>query len=222
MIKKIILVVVLVLSLFREPAGVGQEGPAQELIDQGAPARGGESLPLEDKQLLKMDLRGLLDIQFVTASKKEEDIEEAPSIVTVFTRQDIDRLGAVRLIELLKLTPGFVEVSAPMERNIASRGVHSSTSQNIVVLIDGIRMNDFLTNTAAPDAFLLDMAERVEIIRGPGAALYGANALIGVVNIITRDPARSPGWRVGADAGLYDSYHVWMQQANQLEGRLDR
>ena len=68
-------------------------------------------------------------------------------IVTVFSRKDMDRLGARRLIELLRMTPGFVEVASPMKRNIASRGVHSSTSQNVVVPIDGLRMNDFLANT---------------------------------------------------------------------------
>ncbi len=217
MIKKAVQGVCVAISFSWEPAGVAEEAPPTPTVEPAAPAAPGDPVVFEDKQLLDLDLKGLLDIEFVTASKKAEDVEEAPSIVTVFTRTDIDRLGAVRLIDLLKLTPGFVEVSAPMERNIATRGVHSTTSQDIVVLIDGIRMNDFLTNTAAPDGFLLDAAEWVEIIRGPGAALYGANALIGVVNIITRDPVQRPGFQAGAEAGIYDSYHIWLQQADKLE-----
>lgn len=165
----------------------------------------------------ELDIAALLDIEVVTASKRAEGIEEAPSIVTVFSRKDMDRLGARRLIDLLRLTPGFVEVASPMERNIAARGVHSSTSQNVVVLIDGLRMNDFLTNTAAPDSFILDMAERVEIIRGPGAALYGANALTGVVNIITRDGDKAPGFSARMGYGTADSIDLNAQHGQRFQ-----
>ncbi|MBW2699609.1 MAG: TonB-dependent receptor [Deltaproteobacteria bacterium] len=165
----------------------------------------------------ELDIAALLDEEVVTASKRAEGIEDAPSIVTVFTRKDMDRLGIRRLIDLLRLTPGFVEVSSPMERNIASRGVHSSTSQNVVILVDGLRMNDFLTNTAAPDGFILDMAERVEIIRGPGAALYGSNALTGVINIITRDGDKTQGFSAKVGYGSSDAIDLSAQHGHRFE-----
>ncbi len=169
-----------------------------------APASATEVAP-EVTDISELDLGALLDVQVETASKRKESIEEAPSIVTVFNRAELEQLGVRRLIELLRLVPGFIEVSAPMERNIASRGVHAFTSQNVVVLIDGLRMNDFLANTAAPDSFLLEIAERVEIIRGPGAALYGSNALTGVVNIITRNPRTAPRFSASVGYGTNET-----------------
>lgn len=177
--------ILLTVSLLGLPAAFSR--PQTGTQNQAEEEEGKKETPQEDfEDFAELDIAALLDEQVVTASKRAEGIEDAPSIVTVFTRKDMDRLGIRRLIDLLRLTPGFVEVSSPMERNVASRGVHSSTSQNVVVLVDGLRMNDFLTNTAAPDGFILDMAERVEVIRGPGAALYGSNAL-GLVAVSSDD-----------------------------------
>jgi outer membrane receptor protein involved in Fe transport len=190
-------------------------GPALWLVCLPFPsaAEEGAAATPAVQDITEIDIESLLEPSVETASKRKQSVEEAPSIVTVFTRQEIEQLGVRRLIELLKLVPGFIEVSAPMERNIASRGVHAFTSQNVVVLIDGLRMNDFLANTAAPDSFLVAIAERVEIIRGPGAALYGSNALTGVVNIITVDPRNASRFVASAGIGINETYTGTLQHA---------
>lgn len=143
--------------------------------------------PSAEQELADMSLEDLLGVTVTTASKTEKSLEDSPSIISVWTRAEIKRLGAKKLIDLLALTPGFYEVSGPLGRNMAIRGVHGYGSQHFVVLIDGIPVNDFITASSPADSFDLEPAERVEIIRGPGSALYGANALMGVINIITRE-----------------------------------
>jgi outer membrane receptor protein involved in Fe transport len=148
-----------------------------------------------------ISLEDLLNATVSTATKSVLTLEQTPSIVSVFRRDDIERLGAKQLIDLLRFVPGFVEVSSQTERNVAIRGIHASSTYHFVVLLDGLPMNDFLFGAGSPDSFSLEYAERVEVIRGPGSAIYGANALMGVVNIISRKIEAGTHGRVGATVG---------------------
>ena len=171
----------------------------------------------------QLSLDALLNPTITTATKSARTLEQTPSIVSVFGREDIERLGARQLIDLLRFVPGFYEVGSELERNVAIRGIHASSPYHFVVLLDGLPMNDFLFSSSSPDSFSLELAERVEIIRGPGSAIYGANALMGVVNIITRKAATrrtctrrsapvSPARRAGTSASARPSGatgHSW-------------
>jgi outer membrane receptor protein involved in Fe transport len=150
----------------------------------------------------QLSLDALLNPTITTATKNARTLEQTPSIVTVFSREDIDRLGARQLIDLLRYVPGFYEVGSPLERNVAIRGVHAAAPYHFVVLLDGLAMNDFLFGSSSPDSFSLEAAERVEIIRGPGSAIYGANALMGVINIITQKPGDELHMRETVTVGL--------------------
>jgi outer membrane cobalamin receptor len=150
----------------------------------------------------QLSLDALLNPTITTATKSVRTLEQTPSIVSVFGREDIERLGARQLIDLLRYVPGFYEVGSQLERNVAIRGIHASSPYHFVVLLDGLPMNDFLFSSSSPDSFSLELAERVEIIRGPGSAIYGANALMGVVNIITRKPSDELHLRQIITAGL--------------------
>jgi outer membrane receptor protein involved in Fe transport len=149
----------------------------------------------------QFSLEDLLNPTVSTATKSRRTLEQSPSIVTVFRREDIDRLQARQLIDLLQHVPGFYEVSSQLERNVAIRGIHASAPYHFVVLLDGLPMNDFLFSSSSPDNFSLELAERVEIIRGPGSAIYGANALMGVVNVITRKADRGDNLRASLGLG---------------------
>jgi outer membrane receptor protein involved in Fe transport len=139
-------------------------------------------------ELEKLSLGALLNPIVTTATKSVLTLEETPSIVTVFQREDIERRGARQLMDLLRFVPGFFEVSSQPESNVAIRGIHASSPYHFVVLLDGLPMNDFLFSSSGPDGFSLEGIERVEVIRGPGSAIYGASALMGVVNLITQRP----------------------------------
>ncbi len=137
-------------------------------------------------QYAKMSLEEILDLEIVTASKHTQNISRVPAVVTVYTKDFIKETGARDLIDLLRLTPGFLEMGDVNERNFGTRGISGTTAQHVLIMINGHRINDLLTSTAAPDWISLDYVERVEVIRGPGSALYGGNALSGVINIITK------------------------------------
>ena len=142
--------------------------------------------------LLNMSLEELLDVEIIVASKNEESVFDAPSSVTVFTRREILAMGITTMDELLNFVPGFIstrEIIFGQGNMVAARGQTTpQASYNILFLLDGQRLNSELGGGALSEYnhFLsLFNVERVEVIRGPGSALYGTSAFSGVVNIIT-------------------------------------
>ncbi len=130
----------------------------------------------------------------ITASRTLSDVLDAPAFVTVITREDIQQSGARTIPDLLRRVPGVaVAAMTQSDFNVAIRGLNRRLSNKVLVLVDGRTVyQDFLGGTlweALP--VNLEDIERVEVVRGPGAALYGASAFGGVVNIITVGVDRS-------------------------------
>ena len=127
----------------------------------------------------------------VTASRYNQSPLEAPNAITVFSGDDLRRSGARNIPELLRRIPGVdVMAVSPGDYNIGIRGFNATLSNKVLLLVDGRSLYlDFVGASLWP---LLSISasdvERIEVIRGPGAALYGANAFSGVINIITRNP----------------------------------
>lgn len=127
----------------------------------------------------------------VTASRYGQDPLDSPSTLTVLTSEDIRLSGATTLPDLLQRVAG-VNVMTPRigQQEVSIRGLNSQFSNKILILVDGRSTYlDFVGTTwwtMLP--FTLEEIERIEIIRGPGSAIYGANAMNGVVNIITATP----------------------------------
>ncbi len=130
-----------------------------------------------------MSQEELLDVEVFSASKKLQRSSDAPAIMNVITQAQIKKMGAITLIDMLKFVPG-VEVSMGADGfyRLAIRGARKDG--HILVLIDGHQFNDFYGGRALYD-LPSDFIEKIEIIRGPGSALYGANAMAGVINIFT-------------------------------------
>ncbi len=198
-------------------AGADQQ-PEPELspAELGEPVLPGD--PGADEEAETISLEDLLNATVSTATKSVLTLEQTPSIVSVFRRDDIERLGARQLIDLLRFVPGFLEVSSQIERNVAIRGVHASSTYHFVILLDGLPMNDFLFGSSSPESFSLEYAERVEVIRGPGSAIYGANALMAVVNIITRRIDAGTRARVGVMAGDWGQLRADLTFSSSLGG----
>jgi outer membrane cobalamin receptor len=125
--------------------------------------------------------------QFVFVNKHRQNIDFIPATVTVYSKDDIERLGARNLLDLLRITPGFAELGDNNERIVGTRGSSNTTLQDILFLVNGHRISDILTNSNAPDWISLDYVEQIELVRGPGSALYGGSAFSGVVNILTKN-----------------------------------
>ncbi len=155
------------------------------------------------------------DTDVVFVNKFKENVALSPAVVTVYKEEEIRRLGARHLMDLVRLTPGFAEIGDNNERNFGTRGVYGTTVQHILVLINGHRVNDLLTSSADPGWFTLDYVQQVEFMRGPGSALYGGNAFSGVINIITKSAKTFRGSQVSVTSGssqLFDgdlSDHVY-------------
>jgi outer membrane receptor for ferrienterochelin and colicin len=150
-------------------------------------------------------LADLGDIEVYSASKRRQSIEDAPASVTVVTAAEIDAFRYRTLSDVLRSVPGFFVTNDRNYEYVAVRGFGRPGDYNtrILLLIDGARVNDAMWDMAAVDRELpVDMAlvERIEVVRGPGSALYGANAFFAVVNMITRSGRQVGG--IQADAGV--------------------
>jgi outer membrane cobalamin receptor len=131
----------------------------------------------------------------VTASRVGQEPLDSPSTVTVLTAEDIRLSGVVTVPDLLRRVAG-VEVMSPAagHSDIAIRGFQRKINNKVLILVDGRSTYlDFLGTTFwAAIPVQLEEIERIEVIRGPGSAVYGANAVTGVINIITRTPGEGP------------------------------
>ncbi|MCC6333305.1 MAG: TonB-dependent receptor [Myxococcales bacterium] len=131
----------------------------------------------------------------VAASRRAQSTLEAPNSITVITGDEIRATGLFSLPEILRRVPGAEVMAMGLtNHNVSIRGFNQRISNKVLVLLDGRpEYQDFLGLTLWPAIpIALEEIERVEVIRGPGSALYGSNAMLGVVNIITRAPGSGP------------------------------
>lgn len=136
------------------------------------------------------EIRWIHEEQFVsTATKTREKISKSGSSVSIITRQDLKNMGARNLMDALKRLPGFsVQETYIGIPAIEVRGSLSSDSEKVLFMIDGHSVNNNLVNGSATwtyNNFSIEDIKQVEVVRGPGSALYGANAFVAVINIIT-------------------------------------
>ncbi|HOP41214.1 MAG TPA: TonB-dependent receptor plug domain-containing protein, partial [Geobacteraceae bacterium] len=167
--------------------------------------------PPEDAQpdLTSLTIEELMEIEVETvsgASRYEQPISEAPASVSIVTADEIRKFGYRNLADILQSVPGF---SVTNDRNyqyagIRGFGLPGDYGTRMLLLIDGVRQNDpiyqtgFIGNEVVVDT---DLIERVEIIRGPGHTLYGANAMMAVVNIVTKRGSDLDGFELSGEAG---------------------
>jgi len=154
--------------------------------------------------LKRMSLEEMLSVNVSTFSRVPEPSNRVPAAVFVLTGDDIRRSGATSLPEALRLVPGMQVARMDASRYaIGIRGFADRLSRAMLVLIDGRAVYSPLfagTYWEVQDTFLLDI-ERIEVIRGPGGSLWGANAVNGIINIITKRAGDTQGWVVTAGGG---------------------
>jgi iron complex outermembrane receptor protein len=178
---------------------------AEEGLPPGAEPAAAPELPAADAGEQAPELLLFQDIPVVvTASRMEERVTDAPASVTVITREQILNSGAISIPDILRMAPG-VEVMQTTGGGweVGIRGLVQLLAREVLVLLDGRTVyKDFNADVnwyALP--VVLEDIERIEIIRGPLSSLWGANALSGVINIITRPAAESQGTLATAQWG---------------------
>lgn len=160
--------------------------------------------PTPPQQLLELSIEELSNIQVTSASRRPEPLSEAASAIFVITADDIHRSGATSIPEALRLAPGLHVARIDARRwAISARGFNGEFANKLLVQIDGRSVYTPVHSGVNWDVqdVLLEDVERIEVIRGPGATQWGANAVNGVINIITRSAHETRDGYVTAGGG---------------------
>lgn len=170
-------------------------------------------------ELKRMSLEELFDMEVTSVSKKPERLSETAAAIHVVTSEDIERSGALSIPEALRDIPG-VEVARIDSRQyaITARGFNSTTANKLLVLMDGRSVYTPLYSGVfwdAQDVFMQDI-ERIEVIRGPGATVWGANAVNGVINIISKSAEETQGLLVTGGGGNEEQGFGGVRYGGQL------
>lgn len=172
-----------------------------EAPDAGHDSTGVGELIGNAKDISELSLADLLDTPIAVATKDARNTRETPAVVTAVSREEILTSGASDLLGVLQLVPGFsfhTDVVGVVGAGFRGLWGHEG---KVLLLIDGIEMNDLLYSTTQfGNRIPVHIIERVEVIRGPGSAVYGGNAELAVVNVITRQAKDLQGVEV---AGRY-------------------
>ena len=208
-----VLAVVLALGMVMPP-GLLAETTAATVAPVAAAPQARDYTQISLEELLNRDIA-------VAATKTRVEIARAPVSVTALTPDDIRRSGATSLGDLLRTIPGIdVLQSFPSYITVSARGTSEAMGNNMLVLIDGRRLETQLGGIPfleeAP--VRLEDIKRVEVVRGPVGALYGTNALAGVISITTYSPDEIPGTLVSVTGGNRDTYQASLRQAGALGG----
>jgi iron complex outermembrane receptor protein len=173
---------------------------ADSALGQMAAEGGGKG----GRDLTELSLDELVNLKVTSVSKKPEKLAQAPAAIAVITGEDIRRSGVTTIAEALRLAPGL-EVARvdSITWAISSRGFNDLFANKLLVLMDGRSVYTPLFSGVYWDVqdTLLEDIDRIEVIRGPGAALWGANAVNGVINITTKSAKETQGGLITGGAG---------------------
>jgi iron complex outermembrane receptor protein len=154
--------------------------------------------------LKKLSIEDLLNMEVTSVSRRAEPLSSAPAAVQVITHEDISRSGVSSIPEALRLA-GNIQIAQKSAHSwaISTRGFNTDLANKLLVLIDGRTVYTPLFSGVQWDRqdYLLEDIERIEVISGPGGTLWGANAVNGVINIITRDARQTQGLYAEAGGG---------------------
>lgn len=172
--------------------------------------------------LTRLSLEQLMDIKITSVAKKPQRVSQSAAAVHVITSDDIRRSGATSIPELLRNVPGLNVGQVDANKwAISARGFNGLFSNKLLVLIDGRSVYTPLFSGVfwdVQDTFLDDI-ERIEVVRGPGGSLWGANAVNGVINIITKDTKDTSGALVRGVHGTEETFNIAARYGQAIDER---
>ncbi len=197
------------------------------LICSFSDIKGQELDTISPNDLFALSLEDLMDIEIVSAVRQNQSIIDAPSIVSVITGTQIKERGYASVAEALNSIAGFDVITDYFQPNMGIRGINGglrSWSRLVKVMIDGQNMSFRSSSDNYLDPSLIPMGaiEKIEIIRGPNSAIYGKNAFLGVINIITKtgdSVGNSISHYIGSvnNSSAYNLSTVWGGSKNNFD-----
>ncbi len=172
--------------------------------------------------LIDMSLEELVEVEISLATGSLKSIRRAPAVATVITAEDIERIGARTLDEALETVPGLHIVPSSknsMDTIYSIRGIHTSLNPQVLLMVNGLPVS-FSYTGARPLGFQLptSMISRIEIMRGPGSAVHGADAFAGTINVITKNSLEINGTNSGIRYGSFNTTDIFLQHGRQYKG----
>src|SRR5580704_7833844 len=158
--------------------------------------------------LTELPIEQLMNIEVTSVSKKSEKLSVSAAAIFVLTQDDIKRSGAMSIPEALRLVPGLDVAQVDSQQwAISARGFNDIFADKLLVMQDGRSLYTPLFSGVFWDVqnTPIDDIDRIEVIRGPGASLWGDNAVNGVINIITKSAQDTQGWLVTGGGGSYEN-----------------
>lgn len=155
------------------------------------------------------------------ATGTPKPVSQSAAVTSVITAEQIKSMGATELHEVLETVPGMHGSlqRSTYDYNYSVRGIQNATNSQLLILLNGTRITTPFRGTLMSGMELpIEAIQRVEVIRGPGSALYGADAFAGVINIITKKAADINGSKVGVRAGDWDKQSAWGQHSDKWGG----
>ncbi|MDH4234457.1 MAG: TonB-dependent receptor, partial [Gallionella sp.] len=154
------------------------------------------------------------------ATGSPQAITRAPAVATVITARDIAAMGATDLDQVLESVPGLHVSKSNIAQNpiYEIRGIATQRNPQVLMLVNGVPITNALWGDRGEvwGGLPLENVARIEVIRGPGSALYGADAFSGVINVITKTAADIRGTEYGLRAGSFNSRDAWAQYGGKL------
>ena len=155
------------------------------------------------------------------ATGRSQAISRAPAVATVITAKDIEEMGATNLDQVLETIPGvhMSLSSARFSPIISIRGIHTDKNPQVLMLVNGVPITQlYLGNRGSRSTLPVASIERVEVVRGPGSAIYGADAFAGVINVITKSAANVNGFESGVRYGSFNTQDAWTLYGGHWSG----
>ncbi len=159
-------------------------------------------------QVWAEEVKQELDEVVVTASRVEEKLKEAPVTINVVSEQEMEKIKPRNAAQVLQRIPGINSSSLGAESALTSIRIPTHfTNPYTLVLIDGVPTAGYGSGNAGSFSEInSDNIARIEVVKGPGSALYGSNAIGGIINIITKDPSAKPQVKLWTELGSYDQW----------------
>ena len=156
------------------------------------------------------------------ATGSAQPISRAPAVATVITSKDIKEMGATDIDEVLETVPGLhvARRAAGYTPIYTFRGIYTSENPQVLMLVNGISINNLFVGDRGQvwGGMPVEAISRVEVIRGPGSAVYGADAFAGVINIITKEASEIDGFEFGSRLGSFDTRDAWALYGGKVGG----